>query len=153
MKQTIMIDQPGIKEIEMIFDKENEDRELVVVIRGETKGVYDLRVVSDHRVGKNRGRIKIKGIAANGAMVKVNGLVKIAKEAQEVDDFLEMRLLIMDEESMAVAEPKLEIEANQVKASHAATVGMVDRDQLFYLMSRGLDMKEAKKMMVDGFLK
>ncbi len=153
MKQAILIDKPETREIKTIFDKEDEDKELLIIVRGEVKGIYDLKVVSDHVAGKNKGRVIIRGVSANGAMIKVSGLVKIAKEAQGVDDFLEMRFLIMDDESVAVVEPKLEIEANQVKASHAATVGMVDKGQMFYLMSRGLDEEAAKKMIVDGFLK
>jgi Fe-S cluster assembly scaffold protein SufB len=64
-----------------------------------------------------------------------------------------MRILLLDKQSSAVAEPKLEIENNDVKASHAATVGKIDEDQLFYLESRGVNINEAKKLIVEGFLK
>ena len=80
-------------------------------------------------------------------------MVKIGKEARNTDSFLEMRVLLLDKKSSAVAEPKLEIENNDVKASHAATVGKIDEDQLFYLSSRGVDLDEANKLIINGFLK
>ncbi len=64
-----------------------------------------------------------------------------------------MRVLLLDKKSSAVAEPKLEIENNEVKASHAASVGKIDDDQIFYLKSRGIDEEEAKSIIVEGFLK
>src|SRR3989344_9349435 len=79
-------------------------------------------------------------------------MIKIVKDANGVDDFLEMRLLLLDSKSQAVAEPKLEIEANEVKASHAATVGKIDEEELFYLQSRGVKRTEAEKLVIDGFL-
>jgi len=69
-----------------------------------------------------------------------------------VEDFLEMKLLVLDGKSSAVAEPKLEIMANEVKASHAATVGRVDEEEMFYLTARGICRKNAEKMIVEGFL-
>ena len=80
-------------------------------------------------------------------------MIKIDKKAQEVDDFLEMRVLMLDDKSWAVVEPRLEIEANQVKASHAATVSKINEEELFYLASRGIDREEAEELIVDGFLK
>jgi len=79
-------------------------------------------------------------------------MIKINKDAQGVDDFLEMRALMWGKSSVALAEPQLEIEANQVKASHAAAVGRMDEEQLFYLQSRGMKRKKAEKMIVDGFM-
>jgi len=51
-----------------------------------------------------------------------------------------------------VSEPKLEIMANEVKASHAATVGRVDEEEMFYLLARGICRENAEKMIVEGFL-
>ena len=106
----------------------------------------------DHKVGNTFGRVVLRGVAKNGARVQVEGMIKIDKEANGVDDFLEMKLLLLDAKSQAVAEPKLEIEANEVKASHAATVGKIDEEELFYLTSRGIGLAEAEKLIVGGFL-
>ena len=148
----IYLDKPGQIELIIPFEKVGEEVEVTGVIRGESKGDYEVNVVSDHKVGNTFGRVKIRGIAKNGANVKVTGMIKIDEGAQGVEDFLEMKLLVLDDKSSAVAEPKLEIEANEVKASHAATVGRIDEEEIFYLQSRGISRENAEKVIVEGFL-
>lgn len=153
MKQKIVIlDKPGKKRVKIDFKKAGEEKELIGLVLGRAKGEYELEVIVDHQKGKTFGRVMIRGIAKNAADVKVTGTIIIGKKAQGVDDFLEMKLLLLGGESRAWAEPKLEIEANDVKASHAATVGQVDAEQKFYLQSRGLSEKRAEAMLVEGFL-
>jgi len=60
--------------------------------------------------------------------------------------------LILDDISEATADPKLEIESDDVKASHAATVSKIDEEQIFYLQNRGVDRKKASDLIVEGFL-
>lgn len=151
-QKIIIIDGPGRKELVVNFDKEGEEVEVIGVIIADQPGDYCLKILVDHAVGKTFGRVMIRGVAKNGARIQVEGMIKIDKGADGVDDFLEMRLLLLDGKSQATAEPKLEIEANDVKASHAATVGRVDEEELFYLMSRGIGRAGAEKLIVDGFL-
>jgi Fe-S cluster assembly protein SufD len=153
MKKTFVLDKPGKKEVVILFTKEGEEVELKGRILGKEEGEYIVDVLVDHKVGKTFGRVSIKGIAKNGARIKVTGMIKIDEEAQGVDDFLEVRILLLDEKSSATAEPKLEIEANEVKASHAAAVGRIDEEQMFYLESRGMSKEGAEGLIVDGFLK
>jgi len=151
-EEIFLLDKPGKVELVTPFEKEGEEVVIMGVVRAEMAGEYEVNVVSDHKVGNSYGKVKIRGIAKNGARVKVTGTIKIDEGAQGVDDFLEMKLLVLDEKSSAVAEPRLEIEANEVKASHAATVGMIDEEELFYLMVRGICRESAEKMIVEGFL-
>jgi len=147
------LDKPGEIDLVIPLLASLEEKEVFGVISAVEPGDYKVRVVADHKVPNTFGRIVIKGVVANGARVTVDGMVKIAKGARKTDSFLEMRILLLDKQSSAVAEPKLEIENNEVKASHAATVGKIDEDQLFYLTSRGIDEPGAKKLIVAGFLK
>jgi Fe-S cluster assembly protein SufD len=151
-QRVIILDGPGRKEMVVNFDKEGDEVEVLGLIIADQPGDYHLNVLVDHAVGKTFGRVMIRGIAKNGARIRVEGMIKIDKGADGVDDFLEMRLLLLDGKSQATAEPKLEIEANDVKASHAATVGRVDEEELFYLMSRGISREGAEKLIVAGFL-
>lgn len=146
------MDQPGKQVIKMPFVKEGENKELLGIILGRKRGVYELEVTAEHQTGRTFGRVVIAGIAEKGAQVAVKGTIKIDKQAQGVDDFLEMRMLVLDEQSSAIAQPQLEIEANEVKASHAATVGRLDEEGVFYLRSRGMKEEDARRMMVKGFL-
>ncbi len=152
-KINFVLTKPGKKEVVISFAKEGEEVELIGRVLGREAGDYLVNVVVDHKVGKTFGRVSIKGIAKGGARVTITGKIRIDEGAQGVDDFLEMRILILDDKSSAVAEPQLEIEANDVKASHAAAVGRIDEEQLFYLESRGLDRDNAENLIVEGFLK
>jgi Fe-S cluster assembly scaffold protein SufB len=151
--QKILLDKPGTRNLRLSFSKEGQEKELQAIIKGEVEGDYVLNVVVEHKIGKTRGHVLIRGIAKNGARVAITGKIKIDKDAQGVDDFLDMRVLLLDDKSQATAEPQLEIEANDVKASHAAAVGQIDEEQLFYLESRGLKRSIAESLIVEGFLR
>lgn len=151
-QEVIILNKPGERELVVSFDKMGSEEEILGLIVADQPGDYYLKILVDHKVGNTFGRVMIRGIAKNGARVRVEGMIKIDKQANGVDDFLEMKLLLLDAKSQAVAEPKLEIEANEVKASHAATVGKIDEEQVFYLESRGVKRAEAEGLIVDGFL-
>jgi Fe-S cluster assembly protein SufD len=145
-------DKPGKWEVVIPFEKEGESIEWLGVIDARSPGEYELRVVADHGVANTNGRITVKAVAGKDAHVKVFGMIKIRKAAQQTDDYLELRVLTLDPSSRAVAEPELEIEANNVKASHGASVGPVDKEQLLYLKSRGLSEEQAVEEIVNGWL-
>ncbi|MEI8232604.1 MAG: SufD family Fe-S cluster assembly protein [bacterium] len=144
--------EPGKWEVLIPFEKVREEIEWTGVIDARDPGDYELRVVVEHNVKQTKGRIMIKAVVGKGARVKIKGLVKIGKSAQETDEYLELRVLMLDKTAVATVEPELEIEANNVKAGHGASVGRVDREQLLYLMSRGLSKDTAEEQIVNGWL-
>ncbi len=153
MKPRIVhIDKPGAHSFVVLFNRVGQEREWVGVVRAMTPGTYNLSVTAEHSARGTRGRITVKAVATKGAVVNIRGMIKIHTAAQQTDDFLELRVLTLDPAARATAEPGLEIEADDVKASHAASVGPVDPEQLLYLQSRGLDEKQAKESIVEGFL-
>lgn len=82
---------------------------------------------------------------------KVLGKVKINKGAKGSDAHLSGKILLFDEAKVSDATPTLEIDENEVKASHDMAVGRIDDETLFYLQSRGLDEDGAKKLIISGF--
>jgi Fe-S cluster assembly protein SufD len=144
--------EPGEWEVIIPFEKMGEEREWVGVVDARVPGEYKLYVVADHKVMRTKGRTVVRAVVGAGARVGIKGIIRIRKEAQETDDFLELRVLMLDKTARAVAEPELEIEANNVKASHAASVGQVDKEQILYLMSRGLSQESAQEEIINGFL-
>ncbi|OGD79606.1 hypothetical protein A2368_02630 [Candidatus Collierbacteria bacterium RIFOXYB1_FULL_49_13] len=151
-QKVFIIDKPEDRVIEVLLEREDVQLEVIVLVYANTPGEYKLNVRVEHRVGNNNARIWVRGVVGDGATLDMSGMIKINKDARGVDDFLEMRALMWGKSSVALAEPQLEIEANQVKASHAAAVGRMDEEQLFYLQSRGMKRKKAEKMIVDGFM-
>lgn len=145
-------DKPGKWEVVIPFEKEGESIEWVGIVDAREPGEYELRVVADHMVVGTKGRITVRAVVGKDAHVKILGMIKIRKEAQDTDDYLELRVLTLDKTSRAIAEPELEIEANNVKASHGASVGPVDKDQLLYLKSRGLNEDLAVDQIINGWL-
>lgn len=150
--QRFEINKPGKHEINLSLNKEGDRLEWLGIIEARSEGEYELDLVMAHLVPNTFGRVQVRGVAENGARIKVNGLVRIEKQAQNTDSFLSMKILLLDKKSAATAEPELEISANRVKASHAASVGKIDEEQLFYLASRGIKEKEARNMIIKGFM-
>ena len=80
------------------------------------------------------------------------GKIVIQKSAQQTSSYLDDAVLVVGENVQNKADPILEIEADDVKASHGSTTGTVDAAQVFYLQSRGFSKEDAQKLVVQGFL-
>lgn len=94
----------------------------------------------------------IKGALDDQAAAVQYGVIKILPEGQKTAGFQTMRNLLLSEGASADPIPVLEIEADDVQCSHAAAVGPVDPDHIFYLQSRGIPPQPAERMVVQGFL-
>ena len=79
------------------------------------------------------------------------GIIRVDKDAQKTDAFQENRNLLLSPRAHADSIPGLEILANDVRCTHAATIGQVDAELLFFLMARGLTRTEATRLVVQGF--
>ncbi len=78
------------------------------------------------------------------------GMIKIEKKAQKTDSYMANHNLILGDKARADSIPRLEIEADDVHATHGVSIGQIDEEQLFYLMSRGISPKDSKDMIVNG---
>jgi len=112
-----------------------------------------IRLHNNHIGKKTTGDIKFKGIGWDKSQSKVDGMIEIGKRAYDTNSYLKEDIILASEDSYIKAEPNLEILNNDVKASHGATIGYMDQNALFYLMSRGLSKVKAEKLIADGFLK
>jgi Fe-S cluster assembly protein SufB len=93
-----------------------------------------------------------KSISKGGGCSVYRGLIRIKKGAVNAKAHVRCDSLILDEKSKSNTYPHLEIDENKVAVGHEATVGRIEEDQLFYLMSRGLKEEEALAMIVRGFI-
>lgn len=141
-----------IEKIELPLEKEGQEEELVVVFAGRGEDVIDLDLAVVHQAPSTKCRVIVRGVLLDQASAKIKGLIRIAKVAQKSDGFLEERTLLVGDRAKVEAQPYLEIEADDVRASHAASEGMVDAEQLFYLRSRGLSEDQALALLIGGFL-
>ena len=104
-----------------------------------------------HSAPNTTSDFAFKGALRDRATAVWRGMIHVEPEAQKTNAYQENRNLMLSPTTHAVPIPGLEILANDVRCTHGATVGQVDRDQLFYLMARGLSRAEAERLIVRGF--
>ncbi len=112
----------------------------------------DLEVYTDHRNVYGKNDTTFKGILGGKSSLIFRGFIKIGETALNVESFLMANLLLLTKEAVGNALPVLEIYNGEVKAKHGESVSNISEEQLIYLMSRGLDLREAKKAVIEGFI-
>jgi len=111
----------------------------------------EVNSVMNHIGRFTAGDLLFKGVLKDQARSVFEGLIKIHPGAQDTNSYLSDQTLLLSNQARADSIPSLEIEANEVRASHGATVSQIDEDHVFYLMTRGLTRSQAIRMIVDGF--
>jgi Fe-S cluster assembly protein SufD len=112
---------------------------------------FDHETRQDHRVSHASSDLLYKGALTDKSTAVFRGLIKVYPKAQRTDAYQTNRNLILSKHAQATSLPNLEIEADDVRCSHAATVGHLDEEELYYIMSRGIPRKEAERLVVFGF--
>jgi len=116
---------------------------------GEQHLDYD--TFQEHIAPAGTSDFAFKGALRDNATAVWRGMIRVEPEAQKTNAYQECRNLMLSPTAHAVPIPGLEIMANDVRCTHGATVSRVDREQLFYLMTRGLPRREAERLVVRGF--
>jgi Fe-S cluster assembly protein SufD len=130
---------------------QSSDSNQLAVYFGDNTQMLDFRTLQDHDAPWTRSDLLFKGAVEDDARSVYSGLVRLRKTAQKSNAFQTNRNLVLTEGASAESIPNLEIEANDVRCSHASTVGPIDEDQLYYLESRGVPPAEAERLIVLGF--
>jgi len=112
---------------------------------------FDHRTLQDHEAPNGTSQLLYKGALKGASRAIYSGWVHIRPGASRSDAFQTNRNIVLSEHAKADAIPNLEIENNEVRCGHAASVGPVDEEALFYLQSRGISRKEAERLIVFGF--
>jgi Fe-S cluster assembly protein SufD len=119
---------------------------------GDADQHFDHNTSQDHVAPNARSDLLYKGALADRSRSVFRGIIRVHKGAQRTDAYQTNRNLLLSPHARADSLPNLEIEADDVKCSHAATVGQLDEDEVFYLMARGLPREQAERLVVTGFL-
>jgi Fe-S cluster assembly protein SufD len=112
----------------------------------------DYDTTQEHAAPNTFSDLAFRGVLAAGSTAVWRGMIRVDPGAQGTDAFQECRNLLLSPEAHADAIPGLEIEADDVRCTHAAAIAQIDKEQLFYLTSRGLDPAAAKTLIIEGFL-
>jgi Fe-S cluster assembly protein SufD len=164
--QRAVVDQHGSLEwIALGFGGKTGQVRMETQLRGEgaearVTGAYapsgrqhvDFDTTQEHAAPHTTSDLAFRGVLANRSSAVWRGMIKVDVGAQQTDAFQDCRNLLLSKRAHADAIPGLEIEANDVRCTHAAAIAQIDREQLFYLMSRGLPRETATRLIIDGFL-
>lgn len=127
--------------------------EMLGISVGDGIQQFDHHTFQEHIAPQCKSDLLFKTVLLDRANSIYRGLIKVHKNAQGTDAYQANRNLLLSPRAKADSMPLLEIEANEVRCTHGATIGRLDEQQLFYLMSRGIPRRQAEKIVVDGFLK
>jgi Fe-S cluster assembly protein SufD len=119
---------------------------------GHGRQHLDYETTQEHAAPHTTSDLAFRGVLRDKATAVWSGMIKVDPGAQRTDAFQESRNLLLTDGAHADAIPGLEIEANDVRCTHAATVARLDDTQLFYLQTRGLPRADAERLLVGGFL-
>ncbi|MBI4603053.1 MAG: Fe-S cluster assembly protein SufD [Planctomycetes bacterium] len=126
--------------------------ELVGFLFGEGRQHFDHHTLHDHRAGKSWSNLDFRVVLKDRSRSTYTGLIRIEPGCPDSEAYQENRNLLLNEGTRAESIPELEILTDEVKCTHGATMGTLDAQHLFYLMSRGIDRAEAVRLIVSGFV-
>ena len=128
--------------------------------QGKVTGAYaphgrqhiDFDTTQEHGAPNTTSDLAFRGILADRSQAVWRGMIKVDPGAQQTDAFQECRNLLLSKRAHADAIPGLEILANDVRCTHAAAIAQIDKEQLFYLRTRGLGEPVAQRLVIEGFM-
>tara|TARA_B100000700_G_scaffold331685_1_gene467041 strand:- start:3161 stop:4417 length:1257 start_codon:yes stop_codon:yes gene_type:complete len=118
----------------------------------DSKRVSDTTTQIIHNAPYSKSQEKYLSILGGNSRSVLQGKIIVAREAQNIEGEQLLRSILLSENAEACTKPELEIYADQVKCTHGATIGQLDDSQLFYLQSRGLNLNDAKALIINGLM-
>ena len=135
---------------DLVGEGAHSEVKIVAISSGKQTQGIDTRVTN--KAPHTIGHILQHGVIRERGALTFNGIGHILKGAKGADAQQESRVLMLSDKARGDANPILLIDENEVTAGHAASVGRVDPEEMYYLMSRGLHKEEAERLVIRGFL-
>jgi len=124
----------------------------VEIIFGVGNQSFDVMSNLIHHGRHSRGRVLVKSVLKDTSKSLFKGMIKIGKDGNGTESYLAGHAILLNRGAKSDCIPGLEIETNEVKATHSASVAQIDENQIFYLSTRGLSRENSKREIVSGFL-
>jgi Fe-S cluster assembly protein SufD len=124
---------------------------LLAAYLGTGRQIHDFRTLQDHHAPRTESQLLFEGAVADTARSVYSGLIRIRKGARGANAFQTNHNLVLSEGAHADSVPNLDIDENDVRCSHASTVGPIDEEQRYYLETRGIAPSVAERLIVLGF--
>ncbi len=137
---------------EIVLEGDHSEVDVYGVFYGRNSARLKNTVRVVHKGKDTRANVFACGVALDKSFLDFSGMLRVEHGAKGTRTFFRANLMILSPQASANTFPGLEIEENDItQGGHAATVGKVNEEQMFYLMSRGLAEDEAKKIVIQGF--
>lgn len=137
--------------VESALQGPGSNSEMLGVLFGNQRQFFDHHTLQDHQAPHTSSDLLYKGALTDRARSLFSGMIHARPAAQKTDAIQTNRNLLLSDNSRADSIPNLEIEANDLRCTHAATVAPVDEEEMFYLRARALPEADAKRLIVEGF--
>ena len=121
------------------------------IVFGDNTQCFDVNTETIHAASRTKCNMTTRVVLNDSAKTIYRGLVRVNPKAIKCKGYQKSDIILLSENAEADAVPNLEIENNDVKCSHGATISQIDESKLFYMMSRGIDERTAKKQIIEGF--
>lgn len=139
--------------LDVVLVGERASTRIIGRFDGKNADAQDVAVRVVMQAPKTECDIQFRAALADASSSFFDGLIRVEEGAKDAKGFLSYKALLLSPGARAKPIPRLEVLTKEVASlGHAASVGKIDEDQLFYLQSRGLSRAEAEKLIVDGFL-
>ena len=131
---------------------EGSEAKVTGAYAGHARQHLDFDTTQEHAAANTTSDLAFRGVLSERSTAVWRGMIKVDPGAQQTDAFQESRNLLLSKRAHADAIPGLEIEANDVRCTHAAAIAQIDPEQVFYLMARGIPRATATRLVIEGFL-
>lgn len=119
---------------------------------GHENDIYLIETIQKHQAQSSTSNLFIKGVFYDNAKFQYKGLVRIEKEAQKSHAYQKNQNLILSDRVFVQSKPYLEILANDVFCTHGSTTGRLNKDEIRYIESRGIENRKAQDILIHGFI-
>ena len=119
---------------------------------GNDNQFIDNNIIINHNIEKTYSKVLYKGILDDDSHGVFNGLVNVPSKSKDINSDQKNHNILLSKKARINSNPKLKISCDDVKCSHGSTIGNLDSDALFYLRSRGINLKKSKKILLNSFM-
>ena len=139
-------------DIQCDLEEENSRCDILSALFLDKKEHQEIKTLINHLAPNCISNQKVKNVLSSESKGVYQGKIHVKDIAQKTNAYQLSKALLLDDETEFNSKPELEIYADDVKCSHGSSSGNIDQDSLYYLMTRGIDKKDATKLLIKGFL-
>ena len=138
--------------LKIILSGENAKCDIKIAYLSNKNNVENIKVEVIHKYKNTTSSQILKGILTDSSKMIFDGVIRIPFDSQKCDGHQNHRAILLSDKASVQATPELEIYADDVKCSHGSAVGGLDETHLFYLLSRGISVEQAKKILLKSYV-